>query len=101
MKNPELAVLWARLTEGLTKFAPLLVMVKDEPGYHRYETPKRPPTDGLKSLPQRPFAATVVQKKHVGLYMMTLYEDPAIMNDMPEILHQRWKGKASLKLTPL
>ncbi|RZD45672.1 MAG: hypothetical protein CXT69_01740 [Methanobacteriota archaeon] len=99
VKNPELAVLWFRLTEPLTKLAPLLIMVKDEPGYHRYETPRRSGINGLRTLPQRPFAATVVQKKHVGLYMMSLYEDPSIMNNMPQILHKRWKGKASLKFT--
>ena len=41
-----------------------MIKVKDEDGYHRLRTPSG-----------RPFSAVAVQKKHVGLYMMALYED--------------------------
>jgi len=44
-----------------------MLKVKDEDGYHRLRTPSG-----------RPFSAVAVQKTHVGLYMIALYEDSTL-----------------------
>ena len=52
-----------------------MLKVKDEDGYHR-----------LRTLSGRPFSAVVVQKKHVGLYAIALYEDPALAGPLEAAL---------------
>ena len=48
-----------------------MVIVKDEPGYYR-----------LATRTGRPFISLVVQKKHVGIYSMPLYEDSSLAGEL-------------------
>jgi hypothetical protein len=67
MKNPALAYLWQQIVDMCKPYEKIMLKVKDEDGYHR-----------LRTLSGRPFSAVAVQKKHVGLYMMALYEDSTL-----------------------
>ena len=49
----------------LQKYEPFMRVTIDEHGYYRLYTPTR-----------RPFIAVAIQKKHVGIYSMPLYEVP-------------------------
>jgi len=53
----------------------------DEDGYYRLYTPTR-----------RPFIAVVIQKKHVGIYSMPLYEVPHLAG----VLGERRIGKSCI-----
>lgn len=67
MKNPALAYLWRHIVDLCKPYEKIMLKVKDEDGYHRLLTPSG-----------RPFSAVAVQKKHVGLYMIALYEDSTL-----------------------
>jgi hypothetical protein len=71
VKNPELVPLWSSLRTLLEKFEADMVIVKDEPGYY-----------SLATSTGRPFVSLVVQKKHVGIYSMPLYEDPSLAGEL-------------------
>ena len=71
MKNPELAALWSSLRTLLEKYEADMVIVKDEPGYY-----------SLATSTGRSFISLVVQKKHVGIYSMPLYEDPSLAGEL-------------------
>ncbi len=73
MKNVALAVLFFRLREMLAKYEPFMRVVKDEEGYYRLYTPTR-----------RPFMGICVQRKHVGIYVMPIFEDPALVGALFE-----------------
>jgi len=81
MKNTELAVLFFRLKEMLVKYEPFLRVVKDEDGYYRLYTPT-----------SRPFMGICVQRKHVGVYVMPIFENSSLIGD----LSQRRIGKGTL-----
>jgi hypothetical protein len=68
VKNADHAVLFFKLRDMLKKFEGFMVVTINEEGYYRLYTPSR-----------RPFMAIAVQKKHVGVYSMTLYEKPEIV----------------------
>tara|TARA_B100001758_G_C17953277_1_gene374490 strand:- start:28 stop:372 length:345 start_codon:yes stop_codon:yes gene_type:complete len=81
MKNTELAVLFFRLKDMLVKYEPFLRVVKDEDGYYRLYTPT-----------SRPFMGICVQRKHVGVYVMPIFENNSLIGD----LSQRRIGKGTL-----
>ena len=55
---------------------------KDEIGYYRLETPSK-----------KPFIATCVQKKHVGLYSVVMYRHPQVI---PKELEDLRIGKSCM-----
>ena len=71
MKNAELAVLFFKLKDMLAKYESFLRVVKDEEGYYRLYTPTR-----------RPFMGICVQRKHVGVYVMPIFENANLNNDL-------------------
>lgn len=71
MKNVKFAVLFFRLRDMLKVYEPFMRIIKDEEGYYRLYTPTR-----------RPFIAVCVQSKHVGLYCMPPFENPALFGPL-------------------
>ena len=47
----------------------------DEEGYYRLYTPNR-----------RPFIAVAIQKKHVGIYSMPLFDNPSLIGKLSECI---------------
>ena len=82
VKNPELAPLWAILREMIDVHEPNMVLDRDEPGYYRLIRPNG-----------RPFAMTVVQKKHVGLYLISLHQNKDFFESLNPDLKSRLNGK--------
>jgi len=83
VKNPELAPLWAKLREMIAIFEPQMILDRDDPGYYRLIR-----TNG------RPFAMTVVQKKHVGLYLISLHENQDLFESLSPIQKSRLGGRS-------
>ena len=81
MKNADLAVLFFRLRDMLSEYEPFLRIVKDEDGYYRLYTPTL-----------RPFMGICVQRRHVGIYVMPIYENPSLIGN----LKSKLIGKATL-----
>ncbi|MBT4066403.1 MAG: hypothetical protein HOE76_04215 [Euryarchaeota archaeon] len=73
MKNVALAVLFFRLRDMLAKYEPFMRVVKDEEGYYRLYTPTR-----------RPFIGICVQRKHIGIYVMPIFEDSTLIGKLAE-----------------
>ena len=67
MKNPALAYLWQQIVDMCKSYEKTMLKIKEEDGYYRILT-----------LSGRPFLTVAVQKKHVGLYMIALYEDSTL-----------------------
>ena len=84
MKNAELAVLFFRLRDMLSKYESFLRIVKDEDGYYRLYTPTR-----------RPFMGICVQRKHVGVYVMPICENEFLVGELSE----KQIGKGTLGFT--
>ena len=82
MKNPELAPLWAIIQEMVAKHEPQMQIDLDEPGDY-----------SLIRMNGRPFARTKVQKKHVGLYLMSLHENQDLFESLNPGLKARLNGK--------
>ncbi len=82
VKNPELAPLWSILRGMIAIYEPNMVLDRDEPGYYR-----------LIRQNGRPFAMAVVQKKHVGLYLISLHENKDLFESLNPILRARTNGK--------
>ena len=99
MRNPQLAVLWARLSEMMEVICRDMVKVKDEVGYWRYEIPRRPAIGGLPARPQSPFGAVAAQSKHVGIYLLHVHHAPHIIDSLPEEIIARKKGRAMFAFT--
>ncbi len=55
----------------LVKYEPFLRVVKDEDGYYRLYTPT-----------SRPFMGICVQRKHVGVYVMPIFENNSLIGDL-------------------
>jgi hypothetical protein len=83
VKNPEFAPLWAILREMIAIHEPNMSLDRDEPGYYRLIRPNG-----------RPFAMTVVQKNHVGLYLISLHENQDLFDSLNPILKGRLGGKS-------
>jgi len=71
MKNAALVVLFFRLRDMLAKYEPFMRVVKDEDGYYRLYTPTR-----------RPFMGICVQRKHVGIYVMPIINNPLLIGPL-------------------
>ena len=81
MKNPDLLPLWQRLKQMLQKYEPFMRVTIDEHGYYR-----------LYTLTRRPFIAVAIQKKHVGIYSMSLYDS----SHLDGVLGERRIGKSCI-----
>jgi hypothetical protein len=82
VKNPELAPLWAIIQEMVAKHEPQMQIDRDEPGDY-----------SLIRMNGRPFARTKVQKKHVGLYLMSLHENQDLFESLNTELKSHLNGK--------
>lgn len=71
VKNPELLPLWSSIRALFVGYEAEMEVVRDEPGYYR-----------LKTESGRPFVSLVIQKKHVGLYSMPLYENEILAEEL-------------------
>ena len=71
VKNPELLPLWSSIRALLVGYEAEMLVVRDEPGYF-----------SLKTETGRPFVSLVIQKKHVGLYSMPLYENDSLAEEL-------------------
>jgi len=76
VKNTALAFLWDQLRTMLAEYESAMVVTIDEPGYYRLYTPTK-----------RPFMAVAIQKKHVGIYCMPLYEDNSLAGTLLPLKH--------------
>ena len=83
VKNPELAPLWVILRGMIAIHEPDMVLDRDVPGYYRLIRPNG-----------RPFAMTVVQKKHVGLYLISLHENKDLFESLNPLLKACLSGKS-------
>jgi hypothetical protein len=83
VKNPELAPLWAVIREMISVHEPDMILDRDNPGYYRLIRPNG-----------RPFAMTVVQKNHVGLYLISLHQNKDLFDSLKPILKARLSGKS-------
>lgn len=83
VKNPELAPLWFRLRQMIAVFEDRCRLMKDEPGYYRLYHDSR-----------RPFAAVVVQSRHVGLYLMAVHVSEDLFNSLSPELRRLLSGKS-------
>lgn len=81
-KNIGLLPIWEELTKYCKKYESVMSIKKDEIGYYRLET-----------LSKKPFIATCVQKKHVGLYSVVMYRHPEVI---PKELENFRVGKSCM-----
>ena len=80
--NIDLLPVWHRLTEYCKKYEPFMRIKRDDIGYYRLETNSK-----------KPFIATCVQKKHVGVYSVVMYRQPHLI---PKELEQFRIGKSCI-----
>ena len=71
MKNADLAVLFFRLRDMLSRYESFMRIVVDEEGYYR-----------LYTLTRRPFMGICVQRRHVGIYVMPITDNPLLIGPL-------------------
>lgn len=88
VKNPAHLPLWERLRHIAMRHEEVLDLHTDEPGYYKlvkFQTKSQ----------FTPFLAICIQRRHVSLYLNSLYHNLHLMDDVPEILTQRKSGKCT------
>ncbi len=83
MKNSSLIFLWSVLSEIIREFSSHLDVFVDRTGDLRVRTQEG-----------RPFASVIIQRRHVGVYLLPIYYHPEVVGPL---LSNRKSGKGTLR----
>jgi hypothetical protein len=96
--KPDLDEIYKTLKPLLEKHVPPFVAIRDDEG--RYELSSKRDVEFMgKKRPGMYFAAVMKKKNFVGFYLMTIYAQPGLLQELGPELRKRLKGKSCFHIT--